>query len=77
MIRQILFTFTKIVGKPSLWKRIFQERVHVRIVPIGVGFQVSEEELDVMSSGGHYVLVDRFEDLANALYDVMDLVCTW
>ena len=25
----------------------------------------------------HYVLVDNFDKLANALYEVLDLVCTW
>ncbi|CAH3022674.1 unnamed protein product, partial [Porites evermanni] len=51
---------------------------HVIIVPIGVGWAVSREELQVMAGDRrHYVLVDNFDKLANAMYEVLDLVCTW
>ncbi|CAH3032735.1 unnamed protein product, partial [Porites lobata] len=51
---------------------------HVIIVPIGVGWAVSKEELQVMAGDRrHYVLVDNFDKLANAMYEVLDLVCTW
>ena len=49
--------------------------MEVCIVPIGIGWSVSEEELDIMANNGHYVLVDNFHQLAKAMYDVMDLVC--
>lgn len=56
----------------------FQKYQHVIIVPIGVGWAVSKEELQVMAGDRrHYVLVDNFDKLANAMYEVLDLVCTW
>ena len=30
-----------------------------------------------MAGDRHYVLVDNFDKLANAMYEVLDLVCTW
>lgn len=47
-------------------------------MPIGVGWAVSREELQVMAGDRrHYVLVNSFDELADAMYEVMDLVCTW
>ena len=64
----------------------FQER-KVKLVPIAIGSHVSVEELKIMAAQEerkgfargvrNYILVDRFEDLAGAMYDVMDLVCSW
>ena len=53
----------------------FQEHMHVRIVPIGVGRFVREVELQIMADSEHYVLVNKFNELAKAITDVMDLVC--
>lgn len=49
----------------------------VKIAPVGVGDTVSQEELECMGTDGRYKLVDKFEELAQAMYDVLDLVCTW
>lgn len=63
---------------PRLIVLFFQKYQHVIIVPIGVGWAVSREELQVMAGDRrHYVLVNSFNELANAMFEVLDLVCTW
>ncbi|KAL9968558.1 hypothetical protein ACROYT_G020666 [Oculina patagonica] len=49
---------------------------HVKIVAIGVTWQVDENELKIMAGDRHYVLVDSFDDLADAMGEVLDKVCT-
>lgn len=53
-----------------------QAAAYVKIVAIGVGWQVDEEELRIMAGDNHYVLVDTFEDLSDAMQEVLDKVCT-
>lgn len=53
-----------------------QAATHVKIVAIGVSWHVDEEELKIMAGNRHYVLVDSFEDLSNAMGEVLDKVCT-
>lgn len=53
-----------------------QNAAHVKIVAIGVTWQVDEDELKIMAGHRHYVLVDRFEHLADAMGEVLDKVCT-
>ena len=48
----------------------------MKIVAIGVSWQVDEKELRIMAGDNHYVLVDSFEDLSGAMQEVLDKVCT-
>ena len=48
----------------------------MKIVAIGIGWHVGVDELELMAGHHHYVLVDHFEQLADAMGEVLDLVCT-
>jgi len=53
-----------------------QGATKVKIVAIGVSWHVDEEELKIMAGNNHYVLVDTFDDLSDAMQEVLDKVCT-
>ena len=50
--------------------------MHTKIVAIGVSSDVDIRELRIMAGDRHYVLVKTFEDLAEAMQEVLDKVCT-
>ena len=48
----------------------------MKIVAIGISWQVAIEELVIMAGDNHYVLVNTFDDLSGAMQEVLDKVCT-
>ena len=55
---------------------VFVQATHVKIVAIGISWQVDVEELKIMAGDNHYVMVNTFEDLSDAMQEVLDKVCT-
>ena len=48
----------------------------MKIVAIGISRQVALDELVIMAGDNHYVLVKTFDDLSDAMQEVLDKVCT-
>ena len=55
---------------------VFVQAAHVKIVAIGISQQVALDELVIMAGDNHYVLVKTFDDLSDAMQEVLDKVCT-
>ena len=48
----------------------------MKIVAVGITWQAAMDELILMAGDNHYVLVNTFEGLSDAMQEVLDKVCT-
>lgn len=53
----------------------YQKSSYAKIVAVGIGWEADSAELIIMAGEDHYVLVDRFENLADHIREVLGKVC--